>query len=389
METTPTTRGIALALGCVVLAGCGGASQGDSRGSGRLPAGPGFGDEPAIEAIESIEPDAAAEPPPAPGPRGVAEPATFGALVTVANALDERGEPDSGAGCLLERPERRGWPWTLEANVSAAVRPLPAAPDDLDVRIGESPAPVLVVTRWGQIGARNYDVALASFTDAPPLPGAPATVLAATNLGVYVRFTDRLVSAGRVGPIGPSELDAEVAAACAPGQIVYVTAEAGVGLDRLRRLLAVVPESSPVALAVALAEEIRIPDPPPPPPDRGTGLCPGGLPALPRGARRGQLESTLVSGALGPLRDAVQGCMERSAGTRAAGGLIELTLRVGPDGTVSDACLLSDELGGTELRDCLLRAARATRFPQPMPAGSVDLALPLRLRPAYQRTLCD
>ena len=77
------------------------------------------------------------------------------------------------------------------------------------------------------------------------------------------------------------------------------------------------------------------------------------------------------------------------APSASAGGLVELTLRVGPDGAVSDACLLSDELGGTTLRDCLIRAAQATRFPRPMPAGSVDLALPLRLRPSYQRTLCE
>jgi hypothetical protein len=384
MDPTRSRGWIALALCCAALPGCGGPGQGVSRARG-----PSSGaSEPEPDGA-TVAVDAAPEEPRPGGTRAIAEPATFAGLVSAASTIDDRGEPDSGHDCLLGPPARPGWPWIFEADVSAAVRPLPAPPDDLDPRLSESPAPVLVVTRWGQIGARTYELALAAFTNAPPLPGRPATVVVATNRGAYVRHTDRLVSGGQIEPIEASAVAERVAAAAEPGQLVYVTAEAGIGLDRLRRLLAVVPESSPVALAVALREEIRIPDPPAPLPDRQTGLCPAGLPALPRGAARGQLEQSLVVGALGPLRAAVRDCMSTAAGTRAAGGLVELTLRIGPDGAVTDACLLSDELGGTPLRDCLIRAARATRFPQPMPAGSVDLALPLRLQPSYQRALCE
>ena len=72
-----------------------------------------------------------------------------------------------------------------------------------------------------------------------------------------------------------------------------------------------------------------------------------------------------------------------------AGGRVEVAMRIGDEGRVTEACLVSDEVGGSQLRDCLIRAARATVFPRPRPAGSVDVSLPLRLQPSYQRALCD
>lgn len=343
-----------------------------------------------IEPVVDIEPaaDAAPEDPPPGGPRALGAPMTFATLVTAANVLDERGEVGSEADCMLRRPERAEWPWILEAEIAAAVRPLPEPPDDLDARLIDSTSPVLAITRWGQIGSRSYGVAVAAFTNAPPTLDQPATVVIATNRGAYVRLTDRLVSAGRTRPVDLSALSGEIANVADEGQMIYVTAEAVVPLERLRSLLAVLPEGSPVALAVALGDEIRVPDPPEPPPDRGTGLCPDGLPELAE-AEQGELETTLIVGALGPLRAAVQDCMAQAAGTRAAGGLVELTMRIGPEGRVTDACLISDEVGGTELRTCLIRAAQATPFPAPRPTGSVDVRLPLRLQPSYQRALCD
>lgn len=368
-RSTPVTLLVA------VICACSGASQQRPASSGT---------EAPAEA-----PDTAAEPAPPSGPRMLAPDATFADLVEAANTLDANGEGDSDSPCALRPPRREGWPWELQADLSAAVRPLPEAPEDLDDRLRSSPAPVLAVTRWGQLGARNFELALASFFNAPPLLDLSAAVLIMTSRGVYLRYTDLRVSTGRTEAV-PLDLAVEqLEERLEEGQMIYVTAEAQVSVADLVELLDDLPTEAPVSLAVALGESIRVPDPPAPPVDRGTGLCPDGLPSLGEGVTRGGLDATLVLGALRPLRLAVQSCMEDAAGTRAPGGRVEVMMRIDPQGQVDDACLLSDEVGGTELRSCLIEAASGTRFPHPSPSGYVDVALPLRLQPTYQRPLCD
>ena len=348
-------------------------------------------ERPPVEtpAIEESAPsvDAAPEEPPPSGPRAISQPATFGDLVQAASVLDERGEGGSSSECLLSRPSRRGWPWMLDADVASSVRPIPAAPDDLDARLVRTGQPVLVVSRWGQIGVRSYDIALASITSAPPLPGQPSAVLLLTGRGYYLRSTDRRISAGRISP-RPIPARGSRIEEIEEGSLVFVTAEAGVLLDDLRRLLAALPDNTPVSLCVALEADIRIPDPPEPPVERDTGMCPDGLPPPSEELPAGGLDRTLLVGALGPLRDRARLCLESAAGTRAAGGRVEVMMRIGAEGRVVDACLRTDELGGTEMRHCLIEAARATRFPVPRPAGHVDVSLPLRLMPSYQQAIC-
>ncbi len=332
--------------------------------------------------------DASPEEPPPSGPRAVGGTATFGDLVDAASVLDERGEGASTEACMLRRPRRRGWPWILEADVASSVRPIPEAPDDLDARMVRSGLPVLVFSRWGQIGSRAYDVALASITSAPPMPGQSTVVLILTGRGYYLRTTDRRISAGRISP-RPIPRGGRLIEEIQEDSLVFVTAEADVPLADLSRLLSVLPEGTPVSLCVALEEDIRIPDPPEPPADRDTGLCPEGLPTPGDELEAGALERALLVGALGPLRRRARECLESAAGTRAAGGLVELMMRIGVEGRVTDACVRSDELGGTQLRHCLIESARATRFPTPRPSGYVDVSLPLRLVPSYQSALCE
>jgi hypothetical protein len=238
------------------------------------------------------------------------------------------------------------------------------------------------------MGSRSYDVALAVFTGAPHLPGRPGVVVLLTNRGAYLRRTDGLVSAGRTEPRAPAALRRELADLAVGEATVYVTAEANVPLAEVAAALAAVPVGAAVALGVALGAEVRVPDPPPPAAERPTGLCPAGLGAAER-SPPGQLEPALIVGALGPLRAAARSCMAESGGMRAAGGRLELMMRIGANGAVERACLLTDEVGGAALRDCLVRAAEATRFPRPQPAGHVDVSLPLVLRPTVQRPVCD
>jgi hypothetical protein len=333
------------------------------------------------------EVDAAPSEPPPTGPRVIELPGTYGGLMSAASVLEDRGEGASPQECMLRSPEHRGWPWILEAEISASVRPVPPPPGDLDARLVDSAQPVLVITRWGQIGSRSFDVALAAITSAAPLPDQGSAVLLLTDRGVYLRRTDQRVSMGRTAPRPLPERGASIEG-LEEGTMIYVTAEADVPLTQLRRLLAALPEGASVVFAVALGQEIRVPDPPPLPEDRETGLCPEGLPDPSEGTVRGELEAPLVIGALGPLRTRARECLETAVATRSPGGRVELMIRIAPDGQVSDACLGSDELGGTELRNCLIEAALATRFPVPRPQGFVDVQLPLRLQPSSQRPLC-
>jgi hypothetical protein len=162
--------------------------------------------------------------------------------------------------------------------------------------------------------------------------------------------------------------------------MTLVTAEASVSLSALRDLLETLPrEASPkVALAVVLAEDVRLPAPAPHT-DDGRGLCPDGLPRL-RG-NVGELETADIVSALGPLRDGATQCMATATGPGAAGTRIGLAMRIGPDGRLAEACMTADSAADPVLRDCLLDAARATTFPAPDPPGSVDVILPMELVP--------
>jgi hypothetical protein len=356
--------------------GCGGATAAGAVATDVAPALP---DEPIAEPV----------PPRPEGARAIEPPASYSSIVSAARVLDERSEADSEEDCMLRRPSREGWPWILALDIAAAVRPLPEAPADLDARLDGSPSPVLVITRWGQLGSRSFELALAMISNTPPRVDEAAVVLALSNRGVYLRRTDRLVSAGRTAPIPIGELSTRLEGELEAGQLVIVTAEAEITAEQLWGLLRALPASARVGLAVALGEEIQVPDPPPLPTDRGAGVCLEGLPALPSDAERGQLETPLIVGAMRPFQVAARQCLTEATMASAPGGRVEVAMRIGPEGVVGEACLSQDEIGDTLLRDCLLRAARSLRFPRPDPAGFIDLSLPLLLQPAIQSALCE
>lgn len=336
-----------------------------------------------------VEPEPEPEPPRPQGTRALDAQGTFESLVTAVRVLEDRDEGDSESPCALQRPTREGWPWQLRLDTAAAVRPVPQTPEDLDTRLDGSPSPVLVLTRWNQLGSRSYEVALALLSNTPARPDEAGLVLSLTNRGVYWRWTDRLVSAGRTSPLSMSELERRFEDEFELGQLVVVTAEAGVALTELVELIEGIPEGSRVALAVALDAAIRIPEPPEPALDRGAGLCPDGLPPMPVDEPHGQLEPALIVGSLYPFQVAVRRCLTEATMMRSPGGRVEIAMRINADGLVGQACAVSDEVGGTLMRDCLLRAARSTHFPHPDPAGYVDVELPIMLQPTVQEPLCE
>lgn len=326
-------------------------------------------------------------------PRVLGAGATFAELVAAARRLDDRREADSDRGCILAG--RGGEPWRLEGDLSVAVRPLPDAPSDLDERVPEpgDRGKVRVLTRWGQLDPAARELALVAFTSTPPLRASSAVALLLTDQGVYLRR----VGPASVEPFGPLSVDqAGARLQSALGDAappVFVTAEAGVDLGRLRTLLHWLPESvhGATALAVPLAPETRIPDPSTRR-DDDTGLCPDGLPEPAADASEGSLSSEQLLGALTPLREGSRACFDSATGEAATGGRLVVHLRVGPDGEVTEVCFPEDEVADPGLRACVAEAARATRFPAPDPPGFVDAAIPLAFQPddsLRQQPLCD
>jgi hypothetical protein len=246
---------------------------------------------------------------------------------------------------------------------------------------------VNVLSRWGAYGRGEPNApSFAAVTSTLPPRREPALVWAITDRGVYVRST-------RDAAPQPDPMDAEALAPTLPSETgaLFVTAEAAIPLERVARVLALVPDSlaGRVALAVALAPGTRLPQPPGQTEhaDAGAGLCAdGGLSELAEDAPTGDLRPETLVQRLAPLRRSAEACVSGTQGPGAAGGRVVLALRIGPDGAVTEACAAEDSTGDPVLRTCLLRAARTLAFDVPSPPGFVDVELPLVLAPvASQR----
>lgn len=354
---------------CLLWVGCGGAPAAPT------PVTVG-GDETAVEESEAAPVEAS--------PRALGPTATFADLVAAMRRLDDRGEGASGAGCLLRGSGRAGASWHLEADLAVGVRPLPEA-GPLAARLADG-GPVRVLTRWGQRG--DGRVTFAALTTLPPPRGGEATLVAVTDEGVLLRMTGEAVGAPDGGPhpvpalAGPLSRVLERA-----GAEVYVTAEPGTSLRRLREVLAALSATAQdrVAFAVALPDGVSLPAPPAI--EDAEGLCPDGLP--PSGEDAGEVDPGRLRVAFAPLAEAGAACLSRAAPEAARGGRLELVLRIGAGGQVRQACLRRDGIGDPRLRACLLSAVRSLSLPDP--GGDVDVALPLSLTPdrsGAQRALC-
>ena len=325
-------------------------------------------------------------PPVATGDRDLGAAPTFADLLSAARRLDDRRDQGSDAGCLLRRGARG---FRLEADLAVAVRPLPEAPADLEERLASDLGPVNVLTRWGAYG--SGDAARPSFvavtTTLPPLR-EPARVWVVTADGVIVRASNATATS-------PDAVALDAAATMLPTDLgaLFITAEPTLPLARLADVLARVPDAlaGQVALAVALDAGTRLPAPPEARAPEEDAYCPGGLPPLPEDAAEGDIRPADMISSLGPLRQGASICVGATQGPGAAGGRVVLAFRVGPDGTVSESCVVEDATNDPSLRSCLARATRTIAFPAPRPAGFVDAQLPLLLAPLdsqRQRALC-
>jgi hypothetical protein len=254
--------------------------------------------------------------------------------------------------------------------VRLAVRPLPQPSDELEAAL-ERTITVNLLSLFGRHGDTPGALTLVAFSALPPTREAVALI--ATDHGYYVRGT-------RAGAplLNRQPLSAALSAlAGLQGASLFVAAEAQLALgELLPALTALDARAQPAALAVNLAPNTTLPEPRA---AQGDALCPAGLAET--DAPAGELSVAELQGGLTGLREHAGACLSQADARGAAGGKLELALRIGASGQVEAACVISDETGDARLRACLLGQARKLSFPAPRPAGSMDVQLPLALRP--------
>ncbi len=303
--------------------------------------------------------------------RDLAADATFAELVAAARRQDDLRDQDSSAGCLL-----RAHPLRLEADLAAAVRPLPEPPASLTGRLDR----VAVLTRYGAIGEPDAPLGLVAFTTTRPAAGAAALVLVISARGL---------SLGRTGQARFDEIDPSRLASLDDGSsLVFVTASADVPVSELVRVLAALPAMpGRVALAVALPGGTRLPAVASEEVETAP-IC--ALEPMPDEAW-GDLSVEALRSGVAPLAERARLCAGTTNGPGALGGRVVLSMRIDPRGRVSEACVSEDETNDGVLRACLVAAARELGFPAPS-GGAVDVALPLRIEPGLthrQVALCE
>jgi hypothetical protein len=298
--------------------------------------------------------------------------ATFLDLVAAARRQDDLRDQDSSLGCLV-----RSSPLRLEADLAAAVRPLPEPPPSLTARLESR---VVVLTRYGAIGEPSAPLGLVAFTTTRPAAGAVAQVLVVTPRALFLGRTDRQRF---------DEIDRSRLASLDDGTSqLFVTANAGIPVAELVSILgALPPMPGRIALAVALPEGTRLPEPAPSTAETAA-ICQ--LEPL-TDEQWGELSTSSIRSAVDPLVDRARLCAGTTDGPGALGGRVVVTMRIDPSGHVSEACVSEDGTRDGVLRACLVAAARELAFPAPT-GGSVDVALPLVIEPGAthrQVALCE
>jgi hypothetical protein len=317
--------------------------------------------------------------------RALGPTATFADLVAAVRRLDDRGEGDSEERCVLRGGARLGDGLRLEAELAVPIRPVPSPEATLRSRL-RSRAPVSALTVWGRRGSGALVLAVLTSTTARR---TREVALFVGDDGARVRFLDEEVPSALAGPLTPEALSTWLGSedgAAGVGRVL-VTADAGLSLAALRRSLAAIPSRLEVALAVPLADDVRLPAEPPAPAD-DAGLCEG-EPEWEPSDGEPDIDSLRV--AIDGVRDDLAGCLARAAPERAQGGRLRLRFRVEPSGAVERACTSSDGVGDPRVRGCVLDVFRTIRTTPPT-GGGAEVEVPLVLSPdASARTqgLCD
>jgi len=305
----------------------------------------------------------------------------FGDLIDSVNYLDQHGHHHSDKKCLLRRLPFTGERIAFDADLAVAVRPLPDAPGELDKRLQSERGRIHVITLWDRIGIDDSGVVLVAFTTTSPSSARlPAVALFLTDRGIYIRQSDQKAES-KGEPIQLNELTPFLAnIASKEAFALYVTADAETTLRALSDLLSTLPYPQPeVALAVVLEAGTRLPKQSEPLMRDPAVWCPEGLPELEFDAPQGDIPRSDIIAAIDTMRDEAQQCLAAAEGTAAAGGRLQVAIRIDASGKVEKRCLIEDEIGNLALARCILSTVNKLRFPPPNPSGPLDIHLPLRL----------
>lgn len=150
-------------------------------------------------------------------------------------------------------------------------------------------------------------------------------------------------------------------------------------------------EPKPVATmapTVSAAPVFEAPPPPPPPikeePDAGKKVVRVSSKGVGGGGCAGECKGTVPAGLNGALRakaGAARGCYERALRQNAMlQGKIVVGVRVGPQGQVCSANIVSNSLGDPGVASCTLGMFRSSSLPPPN-GGCVDVQVPMNFVP--------
>lgn len=316
--------------------------------------------------------------------------ATYAHLVDLVRRLDEQGASASESSCIL-RGGAGGGASRLEAELAAAIHPIPRPPADFAPRLTTAGGGVTALTRWGARG--EGELAVVALTATPPTGEGPVVVVFVGRDGVWLRRTDGGLEPTLRGPFPLARLGDQVAAASVGASSVMVTLEAPLPIGRLRTVLEGLPASAPpVSLGLLLSADTRLPRTTPPSQSE-SGMCSHDpLPELGANDTVGELTVSELRAAFGPLAESGRRCLAVASGTGARGGRLAVRFRIGSAGRVVSECALQDGIGDATLRACILHAVHGLTFPRPRGGDHVEVSVPVVLRPddaLRQAPLCD
>ena len=330
-------------------------------------------------------------------PRALDQATSYRDLVSAIRRLDELGDTEREAGCLLRAAAGEMAPTGVElrADLGVAVRPPPDPPASLLSVVEAGRRGVRVLTRWGaqgQLGADSPGVVLVALTMGARDDAAEVLWVGESELRRGALAPERAPLRGSAGPFHWDAL-AHLRAALAAGgaRQVYIVAAAGLPVRRLLALAEGLPVGVGAVLTVPLPGDTRLPAAAEGPAanEERSGLC-----EAPLEGGEGQPRMDALRSVLGGFASAAQGCVRRARTDTRWGGEFRVMFRLDADGGVDQACASVDELGDPALRACVLTELRQLRLPNgaaDIAGGTAVLELPLRFTPApvMQHLRCE
>lgn len=312
-----------------------------------------------------------------------APPATYADLVAQVGA-----HASSTTGCLLQ-PGPAGV--AMVGRFQPGEATLTPPPADWDAILARSSG-AAVVTPIGQVGPESASLRLTSLVPVPRALGqSMLPVLVLTDEATWFTVVPApdmffTASAQRLKPEDDERLRRDV---IGQAKGVVITAEAGVPMTRLVAelgvlsdfhgtvILATASSGAPAQRAPSLGYDLDDP-----------GVCAGGITDVPKGQMPGQLSRALMRTLPTRLSEAAAPCASKL--TPDQGGEVQVAMRLGQAGQVTEACVEHDTTHDPALWACALRAVKALTFDPPVGGTFLNLSSRVDLVPpgVVQRAVC-